>query len=155
MLASASVNVDDWLSWANEQLPTLALVQPTFLLQYLCAVGRASARGRKAALEAAATDGALNAALLSVQEPLLRGSQGGVEAAGEPLLLPAAGFFPAAERAAFLPFAVLPLLPPLICMPSPFCPSIASGTATASSAAAAAAIAASSATSRCDSDRSQ
>ena len=101
-LGSATVHVDSWLAWANEQLPAFALVQPTFLLQYLCAVGRAAARARQPgqaavsvrgqALAAAAGDGALSAALRSAQEPLLLSSNGGVEAAGAPALLPAAAW---------------------------------------------------------------
>ncbi|KAL3916760.1 MAG: hypothetical protein SGPRY_006681 [Prymnesium sp.] len=71
-LGMPAVNISDWMLWANKQLPAIATVQSTFLLQFLCALGRAAKKGRQAALKEAATDRTVLAAMRGLQPPELQ-----------------------------------------------------------------------------------
>jgi len=78
-LARRMVGVDEWVEWASEQLPTLVHVLPTFLLEFLCAVGRLAEHGHEGALERARADLTVRAAMRPVGEPVLLGASPSVE----------------------------------------------------------------------------
>jgi len=75
--AGGVVTIEQWIGWVTAQLPQLPLVTETFLLQYLCAVGRASSAGDATPTRAEVPPAALNAC----QEPLLRPADGQAEGA--------------------------------------------------------------------------
>jgi hypothetical protein len=77
---AGGIDAGHWASWVSAQLPSLSVAHETFLLQYLCALGRAATPG-------SATRGP-NA---EPGQPLPDMARGGFDAVQEPLLVPAEG----------------------------------------------------------------